>query len=79
MGAFLFAAMTLVAITMLLLLRPWQHRNVEHDASAREINAGIYCSVAFCLELKRLFARMTFCKMSRALLVQMNGLGLVLW
>lgn len=36
------------------------------------------CSVAFCLELKRLLARMTFCKMSAALLVQMNGLGLVL-
>lgn len=34
-----------------------------------------YCSVPFCLELKRLFARMTFCRMSRALLVQMNGLG----
>ena len=35
-------------------------------------------SASFCLELKRLLARMTFCKMSRALLVQMNGLGLVL-
>ena len=29
--------------------------------------------------LERLLARMTFCSMSRALLVQMNGLGLVLW
>ena len=29
-----------------------------------------YCSVAFCLELKRALARMTFCRMSRALLVQ---------
>jgi len=38
-----------------------------------------YCSVPFCLELKRLLARMTFCRMSRALLVQMNGLGSVLW
>ena len=38
-----------------------------------------YCSVAFCLELKRLLARMTFCRMSRALLVQMKGLGCVLW
>ena len=37
-----------------------------------------YCSVPFCLELNRLLARMTFCRMSRALLVQMNGLGLVL-
>ena len=42
MGAFLFAAMSLVAITMLLLLRPWQRRNVEHDASAHELSAGIY-------------------------------------
>jgi multidrug efflux pump len=38
-----------------------------------------YCSVAFCLALNRLLARMTFCRMSRALLVQMNGLGCVLW
>ena len=38
-----------------------------------------YCSVAFCLALNRLLARMTFCRMSRALLVQMNVLGCVLW
>ena len=42
MGAFLFAAMSLVAITMLLLLRPWKRQNTEHEATAREINAGIY-------------------------------------
>ena len=42
MGAFLFAAMCLMAITMLLLLRPWQRRSDEHEASAREINAGLY-------------------------------------
>ena len=32
----------------------------------------------FCLDVKRLFARMTFCKISRAHWVQMNGLGLML-
>jgi len=37
-----------------------------------------YCSVAFCLELKREFARISFCRISRAVLVQMNGLGSVL-
>jgi cytochrome c-type biogenesis protein CcmH len=26
---------------MLMLLRPWERRNTEHEASAREINAGI--------------------------------------
>ena len=31
------------------------------------------------MELNRLLARITFCKMSRALFVQMNGLGLMLW
>ena len=31
------------------------------------------------LELERLLARMTFCRISRALLVQMNGLGVELW
>lgn len=34
--------MSLVAITMLLLLRPWQRQNTEHEATAPEINAGIY-------------------------------------
>ncbi len=42
MGAFLFAAIALVTITMLLLLRPWRHHDVEHEATTREINAGIY-------------------------------------
>jgi cytochrome c-type biogenesis protein CcmH len=42
MGAFLFAAMSLVTVTMLLLLRPWQRENTERVVSAREINAGIY-------------------------------------
>jgi branched-chain amino acid transport system permease protein len=37
------------------------------------------CGVAFCLLLKFALARMRFCRMSRAHLVQMNGLGLVLW
>jgi cytochrome c-type biogenesis protein CcmH len=42
MGAFMFAAMTLVALTLLALLRPWQDRRPDHEATAREINAGIY-------------------------------------
>jgi hypothetical protein len=36
------------------------------------------CGASFCLELKRLLARMTFCKMSRALPIHINGFGLVL-
>ena len=35
-------------------------------------------STSFCLELKRLVAGLAFCRMSRTLLVQINGLGLVL-
>lgn len=42
MGSFLFAAMSLIVITLLLLLRPWQRRPDAHDASTREINAGVY-------------------------------------
>ncbi|HEY2926041.1 c-type cytochrome biogenesis protein CcmI [Piscinibacter sp.] len=42
MGAFLFAATGLVALTLLMLLRPWQRHNIERDASARELNARIY-------------------------------------
>lgn len=42
MGAFLFAAVSLIAVTMLLLLRPWQRQNTEHEATAREINASLY-------------------------------------
>jgi predicted nucleic acid-binding protein len=36
------------------------------------------CSVSFCLELKRALARITFCRMSGALFVQINGLGFLL-
>lgn len=42
MGMFLFAAIGLIGITMLMLLRPWQRASSDHDASAREINARIY-------------------------------------
>lgn len=42
MGAFLFAATCLVAVTMLLLLRPWQHRDTDHAATERELNTRIY-------------------------------------
>jgi cytochrome c-type biogenesis protein CcmH len=42
MGAFLFGSMALVALTLLALLRPWQDRRAEHEASVREINAGVY-------------------------------------
>ena len=41
MGAFMFAAMSLIALTLLMLLRPWQRRAADHAATAREINAGI--------------------------------------
>jgi cytochrome c-type biogenesis protein CcmH len=42
MGAFLFAAVALVCLTVLLLLRPWQRRRTDEVATTREINAGIY-------------------------------------
>jgi cytochrome c-type biogenesis protein CcmH len=42
MGIFLFAAASLLALTMLLLLRPWQRHNTEQETTAREINASIY-------------------------------------
>jgi len=42
MGLFLFAAVSLVAATMLLLLRPWRGREIDRDASAPQIHAGIY-------------------------------------
>lgn len=41
MGGFIFAAVGLVVLTVLLLLRPWQRENTEQAASAREINARI--------------------------------------
>ncbi len=40
--AFVLASALLVAITLLLLLRPWRRRPVDQTASTREINAGIY-------------------------------------
>jgi len=39
---FVFAAISLIAATLLLLLRPWQRQRAEHDATAREINTRIY-------------------------------------
>ena len=42
MGMFLFAAIALIGATVLLLLRPWQGRGADLDATAREINARIY-------------------------------------
>jgi oligopeptidase A len=52
------------------------------SASERTATAGqagsLECSVAFCSRFKRLLAQMTFCRMSRARLVQMNGLGMMI-
>jgi cytochrome c-type biogenesis protein CcmH len=42
MGLFLFAAIGLIGVTVLLLLRPWQSAGADRDATTREINAGIY-------------------------------------
>jgi len=42
MGGFLFAAVALVCLTVLLLVRPWQRGRADEVATAREINAGIY-------------------------------------
>jgi cytochrome c-type biogenesis protein CcmH len=39
---FLLAAVGLLGLTLLLLLRPWQRRGGELDATARELNARIY-------------------------------------
>ena len=39
---FVLASALLVAVTLLLLLRPWRRRPVDLTASTREINAGIY-------------------------------------
>ena len=42
MGAFMFAAMSLVAVTLLLLLRPWQQpRGDARDATGPQVNAGV--------------------------------------
>ncbi|MFL6663012.1 MAG: c-type cytochrome biogenesis protein CcmI [Rhizobacter sp.] len=43
MGAFFFAAMSLFAVTLLMLLRPWQrHPRSDGDASIRQINVGVH-------------------------------------
>jgi cytochrome c-type biogenesis protein CcmH len=44
MGGFMLAAAVLVAVTLLLLLRPWRRAPQAEPASAstREINAGVY-------------------------------------
>jgi len=54
-------------------------QSFPHVVNQVDIDEYDQCSASFCLELKRLLARMTFCRMSRALLVQMNGFGWVLW
>lgn len=43
--------------------------------SARSRSQEFESRFSICLELEREFARMTYCKMSRALFVQMNGPG----
>jgi cytochrome c-type biogenesis protein CcmH len=42
MGVFVMAAAVLVAVTLLLLLRPWRKAPQAESASTREINAGVY-------------------------------------
>ena len=42
MGVFVMAAAVLVAVTLLLLLRPWRKAPQAETASTREINAGVY-------------------------------------
>ncbi len=42
MGGFVLAAAVLVAVTLLLLLRPWRRSPVADAASTPEINAGVY-------------------------------------
>lgn len=42
MGVFVLAAAVLVAVTLLLLLRPWRKAPKAESASTREINAGVY-------------------------------------
>jgi len=52
--------------------------NIPLNSMAALRLVAYYCSASFCLALKRRLARMTFCRMSRALFVQMKGLGSVL-
>src|SRR5512138_1150702 len=42
MNLFLFAALALVGLTLLLLLRPWHNHRADNEATAREINTRIY-------------------------------------
>lgn len=58
----------------------WVEADQHKNGNAHSVCAAFTASVvvAFCLEPNRLVARMTFCRMSRALLVQINGFGLVL-
>lgn len=42
MGLFLFAATVLIALTMLLMLRPWQRRLDPRDTVASELDAVLY-------------------------------------
>lgn len=42
MGGFLFGAVAMVCLTVLLLLRPWQRRRIDSATTSRDINAGIY-------------------------------------
>src|SRR5207248_6920754 len=42
MSLFLFAAITLIGLSVLMLLRPWRGHGAEHEVTAREVNTGIY-------------------------------------
>lgn len=42
MGGFVLAAAVLVAVTLLLLLRPWRRAPAAEAASTPEVNAGVY-------------------------------------
>lgn len=42
MGGFVLAAAVLVAVTLLLLLRPWRRSPAAEAASTPEVNAGVY-------------------------------------
>jgi len=42
MGGFVLAAAVLVAVTLLLLLRPWRRAPAADAASTPEVNAGVY-------------------------------------
>ncbi|WP_284614817.1 c-type cytochrome biogenesis protein CcmI [Aquabacterium humicola] len=42
MGAFLFAAVALITVTLLLLLRPWRRSTARNATSAGALNAAVY-------------------------------------